>query len=43
MSGVDGAADIAENALLLLRGRGRRRELFTEDGADKGFQFCCIH
>ena len=27
MSGVDGAADIAENALLLLRGRGRRREL----------------
>ncbi len=43
MSGVDGAADIAENALLLLRGRGRRRELFTEDGADTGFQFCCIH
>jgi hypothetical protein len=42
MSGVDGAADVAENALLLLRGGGGR-ELFTEDGADKGFQFCCIH
>ena len=35
MSGVDGAADVAENALLLLKGRGRRRELFTEDGADR--------
>lgn len=27
----------------LAEGQGRRRELFTEDGADKGFQFCCIH
>ena len=42
MGGVDGAADVAENALLLLR-NGGGRELFAENGADKGFQFCCIH
>ena len=42
MGGVDGAADVTENALLILRG-GCRSELFAEDGADKGFQFCCIH
>ncbi len=41
MSGVD-IADIAENALLLLRA-GASARAFTEDGADKGFQFCCIH
>lgn len=38
MGGVDGAADVAENALLFLR-NGGGRELFAENGADKGFQF----
>ncbi len=42
MSGVDGAADVTENALLILRG-GFRREAFVEDGGGKGFQVCCIY